>query len=1059
MALTKVSGGILDPGINVAGIVTATGFDGPFVGGTGDSINAGIITATSLDLNGNGNISGNLVIGGNVTANGNFTTLNTTLREVEILQVDANSNSVVGVAVTQSGTADIVNLFDGGTNVLTVTDTGDVGIGTDNPQEKLHIADPGNPKILIEDTDSTNQVAVRYKCVGQDWTAGLHGGAASFKISKSTSFGVNDYFNINGAGNVGINSTTPTSKLDVNGQTELDDLNVSGVSTFSDTLKIGTGVTALTDGNVSIGGTLELFNTTGDALNNPSEIKISSLTISQHQNTGTYKFQNSNATGSLLLSAGGSGYGGIYFWNSNFSRQYLTARDQGSVNLYYNNTVRFATSGIGATVFGQLDTTDLNVSGVSTATSFKLSPSGTTRLSLVYGSQTPSPRFSGGTQAASITSFSSDLVIRAGSAHTTRPYVYMGNTHNRVDIGDGSTVTDPLFTTHNEGVNLYGSVIRMLNGSVGIGTTNPGTNLHISGSGAGQNTLRIDTSTTAISFNNHSEFIGYMGNDSGVLFINAVGTERTLSLRTQYHERIRITSNGSIGIGLTDPDTLLHLQGDKPKLRIESTNALEASLGTEEIGRIEFEAKKSSNLNVAASLRVRQDGTWSTVDDWFSPTAIEFYTQDQSGTEVTTPRFTIGSTGLATLSSEIATAQDYPTFKPVLDLNFAAQKKLDPRITFQRNGPASFTDKFGKVVLVGANVPRFDHDPITGECKGLLIEQFRTNYVRVSTNMASEWVSGSGSTAVDNAITNPDGSVGAWYHTGAELYHQDIDLSGASTNVITVSLWVKERSGQSGNLDIQIYQQITGSVIDLGAFGFNPATAVISTAAANFSNGTVEEYPNGWYRISAKVTTSSGNFSSSTRYDMQNAEHYVWGMQIETGSFPTSFIPTYGETASRGIDLAEITEEEFSEFYNQTEGSIVSEIMLEPSWPVSGYASIMMTFSDNSYNNRITLASSTGSATFNADVAISGSTTRASLGSYTSGSYSIKAAIAYKESDSAGCLNGGAAVTTSPGTLPLLTRADIGKDHNSGNPLNGHIKRIMYYPKRLPNSQLVTLTS
>ena len=34
MTLTKVSGGILDPGINVAGIVTATGFDGPFTGGT-----------------------------------------------------------------------------------------------------------------------------------------------------------------------------------------------------------------------------------------------------------------------------------------------------------------------------------------------------------------------------------------------------------------------------------------------------------------------------------------------------------------------------------------------------------------------------------------------------------------------------------------------------------------------------------------------------------------------------------------------------------------------------------------------------------------------------------------------------------------------------------------------------------------------------------------------------------------------------------------------------------------------------------------------------------------
>ena len=90
---------------------------------------------------------------------------------------------------------------------------------------------------------------------------------------------------------------------------------------------------------------------------------------------------------------------------------------------------------------------------------------------------------------------------------------------------------------------------------------------------------------------------------------------------------------------------------------------------------------------------------------------------------------------------------------------------------------------------------------------------------------------------------------------------------------------------------------------------------------------------------------------------------------------------------------------------------------------------------------------------------ISGTNNRASLGSYTSGSYSIKAAIAYKASDSAGCLNGAAAVTTSPGTLPLLTRADIGKDHTDFNLLGGHMKRLMYYSKRLPNNQLRTLTS
>ena len=42
MALTKVSGNILDPGINVAGVVTATGFDGPFSD----------LTTTKLDVTG-----------------------------------------------------------------------------------------------------------------------------------------------------------------------------------------------------------------------------------------------------------------------------------------------------------------------------------------------------------------------------------------------------------------------------------------------------------------------------------------------------------------------------------------------------------------------------------------------------------------------------------------------------------------------------------------------------------------------------------------------------------------------------------------------------------------------------------------------------------------------------------------------------------------------------------------------------------------------------------------------------------------------------------------------
>ena len=107
MALTKVSGGILDPGINVAGIVTATGFDGPFVGG-------------------------------NLTANGDFTTLNTTLREVEILRVDANTTAVAGI-ITQTGAGDLLRLYDNTTEVFKVADGGAVSVLATGDLSLIHI--------------------------------------------------------------------------------------------------------------------------------------------------------------------------------------------------------------------------------------------------------------------------------------------------------------------------------------------------------------------------------------------------------------------------------------------------------------------------------------------------------------------------------------------------------------------------------------------------------------------------------------------------------------------------------------------------------------------------------------------------------------------------------------------------------------------------------------------------------------------------------------------------------------------------------------------------------
>ena len=71
--------------------------------------------------------------------------------------------------------------------------------------------------------------------------------------------------------------------------------------------------------------------------------------------------------------------------------------------------------------------------------------------------------------------------------------------------------------------------------------------------------------------------------------------------------------------------------------------------------------------------------------------------------------------------------------QPSLDLQFANQLSLIDRIsgqqlvTFTRASNGTYTDSAGVLQTAATDVPRFDHDPTTGESLGLLVEEQRTN--------------------------------------------------------------------------------------------------------------------------------------------------------------------------------------------------------------------------------------------------------------------------------------------------------------------------------------------
>ena len=139
------------------------------------------------------------------------------------------------------------------------------------------------------------------------------------------------------------NDIDANANIDVDGHTELDDLNVTGISSFKNNVEFhGTSAKAIEF--VQSDNSLTFLDNSVLKIGDAGDLKL--------YHNGNDSYIDEVGTGDLYIQNGGK--------NSIF------VKTDGGVQLYYDDNLRFATSGVGVTIYDQLDTTNLYVSGLST---------------------------------------------------------------------------------------------------------------------------------------------------------------------------------------------------------------------------------------------------------------------------------------------------------------------------------------------------------------------------------------------------------------------------------------------------------------------------------------------------------------------------------------------------------------------------------------------------------------------------------------------------------------------------------------------------------------------
>ena len=355
------------------------------------------------------------------------------------------------------------------------------------------------------------------------------------------------------------------------------------------------------------------------------------------------------------------------------------------------------------------------------------------------------------------------------------------------------------------------------------------------------------------------------------------------------------------------------------------------------------------------------------------------------------------------------------------------------------------------------DIPRIDY---SYGSPALLLEPQRTNLVRSSNVFTGSLWNKSRCTIIPNYETSPEGIVNATQVTTVNSpAYVGYTTSLTTGNVYTMSVFVKKGTLRWVRLAF-VSSSETGAWFDL-------ENGVIGSSNANSIRHTIEDYANGWYRITNTFNAyaTGGNtfigFSDTDTGTTAVAGQTVsiYGFQVEEGSYVTSYIPTNSASVTRLKDICKTSADKY--IINNTEGVLYAEFLKTHENTDTFYLISLNNLTAASDQNSVAIGFNAATSFYLRVKAGGVNALIQDSGTYASDNEYHKVALKYKSGECAAWINGVEVASTTNTFTFSKPLNNISFDYNGNNilPYYGHVRALHYFDEALTDDQLQALTT